>query len=522
MTRTLLIGPSLTFLVLLGVACAPAEASAARFSFQNVVSRAEKLASEPYQAPSKVPGFLAKLSYSRYRQIRLKGSRWLWGGDHSRFEVGPVSPGYLYDHTVKLQVVDRSGVHAVTYDKSAFTYPGAQLKDKIPANLGFAGFQLSYAFGKRPADRRSFLVFLGASYFRGIADRQVYGASARGLAIDTGLPSGEEFPRFTEYWLVRPRAKARAMKFYALLQGKSLTGAYRFTVYPGRPTRMKVRAVLFTRQSVKLLGIAPLTSMFLYGSNTPRPADNWRPQVHDSDGLLIHNGTGEWLWHPLRNPRQLQTYYFKARDPGGFGLLQRETRFSMYQSLAARYGKRPSIWVKPAGDWGKGHVVLVEIPSKSNNNDNIDAFWTPSHEPGSGKRLAFRYTLVFGGPGVPDEPMGHAASTRVGTVEHQHEPHLPKGAYHINVDFAGGPLGHLPRQAQVVGMVTAENGGKVLEHYVQYVPPLHQWRLDIVASPAAPSQALRLRAYLKSGKRTLTETWSYRLPPGNAIQDAGK
>jgi len=508
--------------LLLVMTATPAMAAGKQFAFTDVVAKAQKLASGPWHKSGKVPGFLGKLSYSRYEKIQLKPKQWLWSGNRSRFQVGPISPGYLYAHTVRLHVVDRSGVHDVTYDKNAFSYPSRQLRHKIPADLGYAGFQISYPFGKGRANRQSFLVFLGATYFRGLSRGEVFGASARGIAVDTSLPSGEQFPRFTQYWLVRPDRKARAMKLYALMQGRSLTGAYRFIIYPGSPTRVRVKAVLFTRHKIKLLGIAPLTSMFLYGSNTPRPADNWRVQVHDSGGLLVHNGTGEWLWRPLLNPQHLQTYYFDARNPKGFGLLQRETRFSMYQSLAARYDERPSLWVQPDSKWGKGHVVLVEIPSHSNNNDNIDAFWGPDSPVGKGQRLSFGYTLTFGRPDIPGEPMGHAASTRIGIVSKTHRANPPKGAYHINVDFAGGRLKGLSPNAQVMGVVSAQNGGKVLEHYVQYIPPLHQWRLDIVARPGAPDKALRLRAFLKTGKRTLTETWSYQLPPDNGIRKAGK
>jgi len=494
---------------------------ARRFGFASVVARAKRLASKPWSKPASVPGFMQKLSYSRYEQIHLKPGGWIWNGDRMRFRVGPIFAGYIYHHVVRLHVVNRSGVHPVPYRKGAFSYPSVQFKHKVPADLGYAGFQVSYPFGKGDANRQSFLVFLGATYFRGLARGQVFGASARGIAVDTGLPSGEQFPRFTQYWLVRPDRKAHAMKIYALMQGKGLTGAYRFIVYPGSPTRMKVKAVLFTRQKIKLLGIAPLTSMFLYGSNTPRPPGNRRTQVHDSDGLLIHNGTGEWLWRPLLDPQHLQTYDFNAQNPAGFGLFQRETRFSMYQSLASRYDKRPSLWVQPKGKWGKGHVVLVEIPSDSNNNDNVDAFWSPGNEPAAGQRLTFRYTLSFGRPDIAGETIAHTASTRVGMVNRHHQKNPPKGAYHINVDFAGGRLKGLSPDAQVMGVVSAESGGKVLEHYVQYIPPLHQWRLDIVARPAAPDKPLRLRAFLKTGKRTLTETWSYKLPADNGIRKTG-
>lgn len=504
--------------ILVGV---PLVATAAPFSFQNVIARAKQLAGQPYRRPPAIPKYLRELGYRTYEQIKLKPKHWLWSADHSRFRVGPVSAGYVFDHPIKLHVVDESGVHAVPYLRDAFSYPTKKLQERIPADLGYAGFQIGYAFGAKHTRRRSFLVFLGASYFRGVGDSEVYGTSARGIAIDTGLPTGEQFPRFTSYWLVRPRPDADAMKFYALLNGKSLTGAYRFVVYPGKRTHLMVKAVLFTRRVVKRLGMAPLTSMFLYGTNTREPADNWRPQVHDSDGLLIHNGTGEWLWHPLRDPRELRTDYFACRDPKGFGLLQRGTRFSGYQSLSARYDKRPSVWVKPNGKWGTGHVVLLEIPSASNNNDNIDAFWTPSSEPRRGTRLTFSYTLRFGGPGVAGERLGHVAWTRFGATDGGNTAGNARHTYHIVVEFSGGSLAGLSRNADVLANVTPEDGTTVQAQYVQYVAPLHQWRLNIIATPGGTRRGLRLRAYLHDGERALTETWTYQLPNNNDILLAG-
>lgn len=495
----------------------PLITTAAPFSFHDVVSRAKHLAKRPYKKPSTIPKFLRKLNYGVYSHIKLRPKGWLWSGNHSRFHIGPLSAGYLFDHPVKLHVVDQSGVHTLPYAKENFRYPTKKLYDRIPANLGYAGFQIGYAFGSQHTHRRSFLVFLGASYFRGIGYGQVYGSSARGIAVNTGLESGEQFPRFTQYWLVHPSPNATAIKFYALLNGESLTGAYRFVVYPGRLTYVKVKAVLFTRNAIKRLGVAPLTSMFLFGANTRAPSNNWRPQVHDADGLLIHNGTGEWLWRPLINPLRLQTNLFASQAPKGFGLFQRGTSFSLYQSLSARYEERPSIWVKPRKSWGKGDVVLIEIPSASNNNDNIDAFWTPSQEPTAGERLTFRYTLRFGGPEAAAEPVGHVVWTRVGVSGHQKKSSNAQRSYHFVVEFTGGRLATLPPYAHVVGNVTPENGTTVREEYVQYVPPLHQWRLNIMATPGSASHGLRLRAFLEDGKHALTETWTYQLPINNDL-----
>ncbi len=498
----------------LTVTCA---AAAGGFGFGDVIARARALAVRPYQAPKPIPAFLRKLRFEEYQGIRFDPDKSLWNG--SRFQVMLVSPGLYYTHAVKIRIVDASGIHAVPYRKDDFTFADPALKKRIPPNLGYAGFKLTYPLNG-PHAHNQFLVFAGASYFRGVGRNNVFGLSARGVAVDTGLPSGERFPSFTEFWLVRPKPDAHAMTLYALLDGKDLAGAYRFVVYPGDPTTLQVSAVLFPRKSIPLLGVAPLTSMFFYGSNTPRPSGEWRPQVHDSDGLLIHNGsTGEWLWRPLRNPKELQMYYFETDDVAGFGLLQRDTRFSSYEDAGALYGERPSAWVRPGGKWGKGHVVLVELPTGDETNDNIVAFWAPQSPPPPGRPLRLSYTLSFGGPDVPAEPMGRAAATFVGNGAIVGGGSV-KGAYRLVVDFAGGPLAGLPPDAPVTGVVSAQDGGEVLEHYVEYVKPAHRWRLSVLAKPA-PGRPLALRAYLRDGKRTLTETWSYELPPGNDIVPEG-
>lgn len=496
--------------------CAPAHA----FDLQYVVAKAKALAARPYEAPQPIPKFLQALSFDEYQGIRFNPDRSLWRSSRARFQVMLVPPGLYYTHAVRINVVDGTGVHRIPFQKDDFSFSNPGLEKRVPADLGYAGFKLTYPLNG-PKVQNQFLVFAGASYFRGVGKGNAFGLSARGVAVDTGLPSGEEFPSFTEYWLVRPSADAHAMTFYALLDGKSLTGAYRFIVYPGSPTVLQVKVVLFQRRPVQLPGIAPLTSMFFYGVNTPRPPGEWRPQVHDSDGLLIHNGaTGEWLWRPLINPKQLQMYYFDTENVRGFGLLQRETDFSAYQDPGARYDERPSAWVEPQGDWGKGQVVLLELPASAETNDNMVAFWSPSAKAAAGQPMTFSYDLSFGDDDdVAKEPMGYASSTFVGNGNIIGGGNV-KGAYRVIVDFTGGPLTGLPPTAPVVGQVTALDGGKLIEHYVEYVRPTRQWRLSILAKPA-DGQPLSLRAFLHEDKKTLTETWTYHLPVDNDIVPGG-
>ncbi|HEX7381393.1 MAG TPA: glucan biosynthesis protein G [Nevskiaceae bacterium] len=509
---------SIAAAMLLFAAAGTAMPSAAQaFDFNDVTKIAKQLAQKPYAPPPGIPEALAKLDYRQYLQIHALPQNSLWEQSHTDFQVTLTPPGEYYRHLVKIDVVDANGTHAVPFHKHWFQWPN-DLADKLSGNLGYTGFKLTFPLNG-PGKHDQFLVFAGASYFRGVARNQVFGLSGRGIAVDTGLPSGEQFPNFTHFWLVRPSPDAHVMQFYALLNGASLTGAYHFTVFPGAKTRLEVHARLFMRHPVQLLGLAPLTSMFYYGANTPRPVSEWRPAAHDSGGLLIHSGTGEWLWRPLINPIRLQMNYFVADSPRGFGLLQRATRFSDYEDDELDYQDRPSAWITPRGDWGSGHVVLVEIPTDSETNDNIVAFWSPDSKahPASGYDL--RYTLDFGAPDVTGETLGQVRATYVGTGPATGRTKA-KSAYRIAVDFGDGELAKLKPDADVQGVVTGLDGTTVQSQSVRWVAPSKHWRLSIDATPAN-GKPLALRAFLKQGADTLTETWSYALPPDNRYTAGG-
>lgn len=490
--------------------------AATPFNFQHVTQIAQELAQQPYETPKAVPSSLSKLSYDEYQQVQFLPQHRLWQKSDTDLQVSLIAPGLYYKYPVQINIVDAAGIHPLAFHKDWFSWPD-KLADKLPDGLGYAGFKLTFPLNAADAHNQ-FLVFAGASYFRAVAKDQRFGLSARGLALNTGLPTGEEFPSFTRFWLVRPSPDAQGMKFYALLNSKSLAGAYEFTVYPGAPTRIKVRSHLFIREPIKLLGLAPLTSMFYYGENTPRPAGAWRPAVHDSGGLLIHNGTGEWLWRPLINPTSLQLDYFSVDAVKGFGLMQRNTRFSDYEDSKDRYDLRPSAWVTPQGDWGDGHVVLVQIPTKAETNDNIVAFWSPKEEPKAGAEYQLDYTLTVGRPSLPEEDMAQAVTTLIGNAQDTAEPHAtkktPAGALRIVVDFAGKALEELAPDAQVDAVVTGLDGTKVLKKSIQVVKSPDLWRLSMQVVPPK-EKPLRLRAYLKQGAETLSETWTYSLPVKN-------
>jgi len=483
------------------------------FGFKDVSDKAKALASETFQKPVQAPDFLRNLGYADYQSIRFNPEGSLWRSEKSRFQVMMIPQGSFYSNAVQLHVVDSEGSHPIGFDKTKFDYPNPEMAKRIPADLGYAGFKLTYPLSGEGVQNQ-FLVFGGASYFRGVGANQNFGLSGRGIAVDTGLPSGEEFPVFTEFWMERPKADSDVMVVYGLLNGASLTGAYRFEIHPGKSTKMDVTAELFFRSNIEQLGQAPLTSMFFYGDNTLRPRGEWRPQVHDSDGLLIHDGkAGEWLWRPLVNPAKLQLSYHHVQGLDGFGLIQRDQKFNDFQDNEARYDRRPSMWVKPEGKsdegWGEGEVVLVEIPSGAESNDNIVAFFQPAQSVKVGESRRFKYSVTFGGPDIAGQPNARAVRTFVGKGNTGDES---SGALRLIVDFKGEKLAGLRPDAAVVSQVSGGEGVEVVEHFVEYIEANDVWRLSILAKPPA-EQPLTLRGVLHKDGEPITETWTYLLGP---------
>ncbi|MEY4563589.1 MAG: hypothetical protein RLZZ618_2866, partial [Pseudomonadota bacterium] len=350
------------------------------FGFDDVAEKARKLATQPHvAAPSVLPDELKNLDYDQYRDIRFRPARALWKEDKLPFEVMFFHLGKFQTQPVRIHEVTPKGVENVAFDPRDFDYGKNKLAPKRWGDLGFAGFRVHYALNSA-AYKDELVVFLGASYFRALGTGQHYGLSARGLGIDTVGGKGEEFPRFTEFWIERPKADAKEIVVHALLESPRATGAYQITLRPGANTVADVRSKLYLRPGVNTLGIAPLTSMFQHGENQPR-AGEFRPEVHDSDGLMIASsdgkgegkGTDEWLWRPLINPKHTLVNSFKVQQLKGFGLMQRDRRFASYEDVEAQYENRPSAWVAPVGDWGPGRVELLQLNTPDETNDNVVA-----------------------------------------------------------------------------------------------------------------------------------------------------
>ena len=362
------------------------------FSVAALRARARALAGESYTPPNEtLPRALVELGYDRYRDIRFRPQMALWREEGLPFQAQFFHLGSYFTVPTHIHVVDGGTAREVLYTGDLFDYGANEFAEPFPETLGFAGFRLHYPLN-RPDHHDELAVFLGASYFRSLARGQQYGLSARGLAIDTALPKGEEFPIFREFWLERPGPGAGQVVIHALLDSPSAAGAYSFTITPGDTTVMDVSAMVYPRQRIERMGIAPLTSMYFFGENDRLGVDDFRPQVHDSDGLSMWTGGGEWIWRPLVNPQRLRVSAYSDVNPRGFGLLQRTRDFDEYQDLEAHYERRPSLWVEPIGGWGRGVVQLVEIPTLEEIHDNIVAFWVPEApvEPGSEWPLAYR------------------------------------------------------------------------------------------------------------------------------------
>jgi periplasmic glucans biosynthesis protein len=498
--------------VALALLAAGTPAVAKSFDFEDAAAVAKKLAEQPFQEPKgQVPDWLLKISYDQWRDIRYRPDRALWRDKKLPFQVQFFHPGLFYDRTVRVDVVERGGVKPVAFSPSQFDYGKNDFASRIPQDLGYAGFRVHAPF-KTKDYFDEVIVFLGASYFRAVGRDEVFGLSARGLAIDTAEPRGEEFPYFKRFWLVTPAPGARELVIYALLDSPSLAGAYRFAVTPGEQTTVKVRSRLFLRREVRKLGIAPLTSMFLHGENTGRWFDDFRPEVHDSDGVLLSFPSGEWLWRPVDNPRTLHVSALGMEQPKGFGLLQRDREFAHYQDLETRQDLRPSVWIAPDGDWQRGRVEVIEIPTEDDTNDNVVAFWVPGEPPKPGTPFDVGYTMSWYGDDATRPPGGRVIATRRDSGPPRDKD---KGLLRFVLDFTGKKLAQIPADQVLRGVVTVAGGDDAAELVNQHVvknPADGSWRVSFQMKPKK-REPIELRAFLDQGGETLSETWSYAVAP---------
>lgn len=468
----------------------------APFDRGTVAGIARAAAARPYAPIPDVPREWLDLSYDEYRGIVFDHRRALWNGTDAPVRVDLFAPGLYFPRPVAVHTVDGGMATPVPYDRTKFQH--ADIVPELPAQeeIGFSGIRLRTGWDG-DGNFQEFAVFQGASYFRMIPHGAIYGLSARGLAIGTGGP-GEEFPDFTTFWIERPAPGAETYVVHALLDGPTATGAYRFEIAPGEETHVRVTATLFAREDTDHLGLAPLTSMFLFDETNRNRFDDFRPAVHDSDGLAIHNGAGEHVWRPLANPRELQISAFVDEDPRGFGLAQRAQDQDDFADLEALYHRRPSLWIEPGEGWGRGVVRLVEIPADKEVYDNVVAYWLPSATLPAGEAMSFSYTMSWR-RGLPEAPVAQVIQTRIGAG-------FASGRQ-FAIDFAACP--DLEGDLDGVSSHVAASAGDLSEGVLQRNPATGGVRLDFALEPGTAASS-ELRAQLRRDGRPISEVWIYR------------
>jgi periplasmic glucans biosynthesis protein len=467
-----------------------------------LLARAAELAKQPHALPPRPEGEGQRLTYDQYRSIRFDPAAAIYRGEGRNFVIDLLYPGFIYDVPVNINLVTAGTARRVLFKNDLFTNERLTYGPEPPAaagsgeHTGYSGFRVRAPINAANfADE--FLLFQGASYFRAVAKGQLYGVTARGLAVRTARPEGEEFPYFTDFWIERPAENAEQIVIHALLQSPSVVGAYSFTARPGDETVVDVVATLYPRVDLTAFGIAPVMSRFLFdGSNRTR-FDDYRGAVHDSDGLQIVNGRGERLWRPLANPRmEVQVSGFQDDSPKGFGLVQRKRMFADYQDAEAQYERRPSLWVEPSTEWGPGHVELVEIPLSREMNDNIVAYWQPRTPIAGGQSAEFSYRLRFTTEPL-DDSLARVVATRVG----QSLNAAARRAFVVDFKGAGDiPDGIVPEVWSSAGEVFAPRG--------QVVAQNGTYRVAFELEPGREEE-IEMRVVLYSGGKPWGETWLY-------------
>ncbi len=473
------------------------------FSFDALKEEAEALAAAPWQDGRSPHGeILEQIDYDAFQKIRFRKDHALWADGKGGAPVQFFHLGRYFQEPVLMHVVENGEAREVLYRPDYFDLPEDHPARELPDNIGFSGFRLH-----EPSQKTDWLAFLGASYFRSSGELNQYGLSARGLAIDTALPKPEEFPRFSRIWLERLEGEPDRVLVYALLDSPGITGAYRFDCAQGDGPVMDVSSWLYPRKTVERLGVAPLTSMYWYSETNRKQAVDWRPEIHDSDGLAIWMGNGERLWRPLNNPPETVTNAFMDERPRGFGLLQRDRDFDHYQDDGVFYERRPSAWIEPVNEWASGQVQLVEIPTDDEIHDNIVMYWVPDAPVEPGKPLQFDYRLYW----TADEPfpaeLGRVMATYTGIGGIPGQPR-PENTTRFVVDYRGGEVGALERGD--AGPVVDLSRGEVTladAHPVVGQPGLYRAFFDARIEGTDP---VDMRMYVKGGDdRALTETWLY-------------
>ncbi|WP_407049639.1 glucan biosynthesis protein [Methyloraptor flagellatus] len=507
------------FLAGLGVSVREAQAiplkfgQAKPFSYAALVARAREMATKPYQMPYKpAPDIVDQIDYTAHGKIKFKTDFALHGDNPGVYPVTFFPLGKYFPKGIKMYSVDGDKAREVLYEPEYFDMPDDSPAQRLPEDSGFAGFQVKEAKSRPDWRQKDWVAFLGASYFRAIGSLGEYGLSSRGVAVNTAGPKPEEFPDFIEFYLAPATAEHQPMVVHALLDGPSITGAYRFTIRRTEGVVMDVEKSLFMRKDVEKLGISPMTSMYWFSEYDKGYELEWRRAAHDSDGLALWTGAGERIWRPLVNPPQPHTSAFVDDNPRGFGLMQRQRDPAAYLDRYLNYERRPSLWIEPIGGWGPGSVQLVELPTDHEDFDNMVCFWVPREPVKAGQSFEYRYRLHWGA----DEPypatnLARPLFTRIGRGGFPYTRANPPEIRRFSIEFGGGPLDQFPKDQKPVAVITPSRG-EISSVFLETTTWSKNWRLQFDIRAEGP-EPVDLRAYLKQGETALTETWLFQLHP---------
>jgi glucans biosynthesis protein len=485
-----------------------------RFDFDRLKAMAADIAGKPFvPPPMPAPAIVKTMNYDTALGIKPDPAFFPFGNGEGAYPVMPLTVGGLFPKSVRLHVIEAGEAREILFRPEYFkSPPGGPLSQLPNEPAPFAGFEMRQAYDK-PArrDHEGWARFIGASYFRAVGEADQFGLSARGIAQNTGIANPEEFPDFTQFWIEEGAKDGDPVHVYAILDGPSLAGAYRFIMHRGRAVTMDITCDLHLRRPIERLGIAPLTSMFWYSETVKGAATDWRPEIHDSDGLAMWNGKGEHLWRPINDPATLNISAFQDENPRGFGLMQRDKNYDHYLD-AVFYEKRPCGWVEPVGDWGKGSVQLVEIPTDNEIYDNIIAMWVPAEPNHAGQVLTYRYKLLWRDVDPAPGDLALCVATRLGAGALQGAPRS-KILRKFMIEFRGASLAMLDDDDKPEAVLTASRGS--FSHAWTEASPdgdTSLWRTQFDLDPQG-HDPVELRCFLRYKGRPVTETWVYRYIP---------
>lgn len=471
--------------------------------FEILKDKAQQLLSNPYQDPKKkTTKGLSDLDYNRYKNLHFLADKSIWRKEGSPFQLQFLHPGYIYNYDVLVYELFDKKYRLIPYDRSMFDFSSLALNETTPDNLGFSGFKVHYPINTEE-HTDEFLVFQGATYFRAISEKQWYGLSARGLATNTGMSYPEDFPIFKEFWIEKPDKASDRITIYALMDGKSAVGAFRFIAHPGKTTVIHVKASIILRKKVDRLGIAPLTSMYWYGENSETTISGANPEVHDSDGLLLHQDDNQWIWRPMANPKKPTVNSYAMERLRGFGLLQRDREFSSYEDEEMRYHIRPGAWVVPVGDWGAGSVQTYRNPTNQDSDDNIGAFWVPAETPEVGKPFELEYKIYWISENPDELKLGKCIATRVKPNSQDPDQKI------VQIDFKGDRLLDRENTSELEAVVTGSDNADLSGIQVSKIEESSKIRLTFKVKNKTPTTPVELIAKLRDKDGVLTENWSY-------------